>query len=141
MAIEERESCAHVIESSNSVQIHILIFRNEKIFERSLCVDSNQFYYSPMKRLIINAEEVDLAIIKCAVNDIPVQQTKYCISTMEQGTQVFVLGYPFMDVEDSLHYQQEEMKATVFRSSASMYSLPQCQVMKSKMSKKITLLD
>ena len=91
MAIEERESCAHVIESSNSVQIHILIFRNEKIFERSLCVDSNQFYYSPMKRLITNAEEVDLAIIKCAVNDIPVQQTKYCISTMEQGTQVFVL--------------------------------------------------
>lgn len=139
--MDKKYTCAHVIESSDSVQIYILIFRNEKIFERSLWVDSNQFYYSPMKRLITNAEEVDLAVIKCEVNDIPVQQTNYCISTMGHGTQFFVLGYPFTDVEDSLRYQQEEMKAAVFRSSASMYSLPQCQVMKSKMSKKITLLD
>lgn len=121
-------TCAHVIYTSEVVDIHILIPAAGGPEERIVKAHRGQFHYSPIDKPEIVGEQsihtCDIAIIECELCDLPLEATKYAIFPMSSGERVLAVGYPQGSDEtlyyqkgsdETLYYQQDELSAKVLR--------------------------
>lgn len=111
-------TCAHVIYASEAVSIHILILCDGDPEERIIRADKSQFYFSPIDEVkIINNASIhtcDIAIIKCSLDDLPLQPTRYSMYPMSSGERIIAIGYP-QGSAGTVYYQQDELSAKVLR--------------------------
>lgn len=111
-------TCAHVIYTSEAVDIHILIPGAEHPEERIIKAYKEQFHYSPIDEpQIIGDQSIhtcDIAIIECELCNLFLEATRYAVFPMSSGERVLAVGYP-QGSDTTLYYQQDELSAKVLR--------------------------
>lgn len=109
-------TCAHVIYTSESVKLSILIPSED--YSKEIQVDKSHFHFSPIDQVTVIGEEsihtCDIAIIDYEKLDLLLQPTKYAIYPMTSGERVMTIGYPSGGL-GTVYYQQAEVKAEVLR--------------------------
>ena len=108
-------TCAHVLYTTESVSLHILIPTAGDPEEKTVTATKAQFRFSPIDEPTVIGDQsthtCDIAIIECELRDLPIQPTSYSIYPMTNRERVLALGYP--QGNGPLYYQQDNLSATV----------------------------
>lgn len=111
-------TCAHVIYTSETVTLHLLIPANGDPEERTIRAEKNQFHFSPIDKVTRVGDEsthtCDIAIIECPLGDLPLHPTRYSMYPMSNGERIVAIGYP-QGTAETMYYQQDELSAKVLR--------------------------
>lgn len=112
-------TCAHVIYTSETVTIHVLIATDDGPEEQTIIAEKSQFHFSPIDKVAQIGDETthtcDVAIIECPLGGLPLQPTRYSMYPMTSGERIVAIGYP-QGGEGPVYYQQDELSAEVLRS-------------------------
>lgn len=115
-------TCAHVLDYLPEIHIRILADpRGEASAVWEVTVPAEHVAYSPIDEVeIIGSREkkhsCDIAVIACEKGDLPLQPAEFMFYPMNEQEKVRAVGYPgAFDPEESLYYQQDELKGQIVK--------------------------
>lgn len=115
-------TCAHALDNLEEIHVRILTDpKGEEAQEWEAVALAAQVVYSPIDEVVFlstseKRHSCDIAVIVCEKKDLPIRPTEFMFYSMDEKEMIQAVGYPGQyEPEESLYYQQDELKGKVIK--------------------------